>query len=202
MKTLTVGLGILTILAVTGAMTPSGQAMLGLRPSPATSSVHVIKDTTQPAANTPAPSAAAESNMPAAKPAVGPQARPVTATPRFAPQTRPVAARSAARPVTAPSAVPAQRSASYPAPSAPPTAQAGPQTGASPFPGGLSSAGSVANILLNLPQVLQQTQVGPFGGNSSGDSSQGQGQEWRYRHVPQGQQWKHGGGDDQQQGSH
>lgn len=191
MKTLTVGLGILTILAVTGAMTPSGQAMLGLRPSPATSSVHVIKDTTQPAANTPAPSAAAESNMPAAKPAVGPQAR----------QTRPVAARSAARPVTArPSAVPAQRSASYPAPSAPPTVQAGPQTGASPFPGGLSSAGSVANILLNLPQVLQQTQVGPFGGNSSGDSSQGQ--DWRYRHAPQGQQWKHGGGDDEQQGTH
>ncbi len=193
MKTLTVGLGVLTILAVTGAMTPSGQAMLGLRPSPATSSVHVIKDTTQPAADTSAPSAAAESNMPAAKPA--------TATPRVAPQTRPVAARPAARPATAgPSAVPAQRSASYPAPSAPPTVQAGPQTGASPFPGGLSSAGSVANILLNLPQVLQQTQVGPFGGNSSEDS--GQGQEWKYRHVPKGQQWKHGGGDDEEQGSH
>jgi hypothetical protein len=196
MKTLTVGLGILTILAVTGAMTPSGQAMLGLRPSAATSSVHVIKDTTQPAANTPAPSAAAESNLPAAKPAVGPQARLVTATPRVAPQTRPVAA----RPVTArPSAVPAQRSASYPAPSAPPTVQAGPQTGANPFPGGLSSAGSVANILLNLPQVLQQTQVGPFGGNSSGDSSQGQ--DWRYRHGPRGQQRTHGVGDDQQ-GTH
>ncbi len=121
MKTLTAGLGLLTILAVTGAMTPWGQTMLGFRPATENEpSVTVIKDTPPPVAKT-APNVIT----------------PAPASAHSAPAPAPAAAR---------------------APGAP-SAQA------SPVQTGLGAVASIATILLNLPQVLAQTQVRPAPGN-------------------------------------
>ncbi len=117
MRSVTAGLGALTILAVTGAITTSGQTFLGFKPSPRDqSAVTVIKDA--PAATSAAPKA------------------PVA----------PVAA----RPVSHAAPAAAQRPAVRPA--------AAPAASAAPAPGGLGTglgqAVSIANILLNLPQIL------------------------------------------------
>mgnify|MGYP001388254601 CR=1 FL=1 len=132
MKSLTAGLGVLTILAVTGAMTPSGQAMLGFRSAPQNQqNVAVIKD---------APASAGTRAAPA----------PKAVTP--APTVSAVAARpaSAAARTAAPRPVPAAQRAPAPA-----------------QPDPVGSVVNVANILLNLPQVLSQTKVGPLPGNGS-----------------------------------
>ncbi len=133
MKSLTAGLGVLTILAVTGAMTPSGQAMLGFRSGPQNQqNVAVIKDV-------PAPAPAVTRAAPALK----------AATPA------PTASAAAARPSPAArTAVPRQVPAAQPAPA---PAQSNPA----------GSVVNVANILLNLPQVLSQTKIGPLPGNGS-----------------------------------
>jgi len=127
MRFLTAGLGVLTILTVTSAMTPSGQAMLGIRPSPNQAPVTVISD---PGPALVAPAAPAPRPAPVAPAAVHPPA-PAPAT--------------TARPVA------------HPAPAAP---AARPSTPAS----GLGQITNVANILLNLPQVLSRTQVQPAPG--------------------------------------
>lgn len=108
------------------------------------------------------------------------QAAPVTAisdTPASVPDPAPIAAPqphlvqqpvSTARPV--PAARPAARAQARPAP-APPQAQGA---------GGLSN---IANILLNLPQVLDQTHVGPAPGGGSWSESKGdEPHKWRKKH--------------------
>ncbi len=90
MRSVTAGLGALTILAVTGAMTTSGQTFLGFKPSPRDqSAVTVIKDA--PAATSAAPKA----------PVAPVVARPVShAAPAAAqrPAVRPAAAPAASAP--------------------------------------------------------------------------------------------------------
>ena len=125
MRSITAGLGALTILAITGAVTTSGQTFLGFKPSSQDqSAVTVIKDT------------------PADPPAVPAAKAPAAVAPR-----------------------PASPAAARPAPAAPAVAQ----KPASPIPGGLGTGlgqvASVANILLNLPQVLTHPgQGGPAPG--------------------------------------
>ncbi len=131
MRSLTAGLGALTILAVTGAVTTSGQTFLGFKPSSRDqAAVTVIKDT--PA-------------DPPAVPAAKAPAAPGPASP------------AAARPAPA---------ATHPAVAQKPAA---PAASGSPIPGGLGTGlgqvASVANILLNLPQVLTHPgQGGPAPG--------------------------------------
>ncbi len=129
-KSLVVGFGMVTALAVAGSMTPVGQTMLGQRHSPEkVAPVSSIRD------------------KPAAIP--GPTQSLVAApvAPRAMPATSPAAQRQAA---PRPQATTASR-ASQPAP---------PQSG----PSGVAG---IANILLNLPQILDQTHVGPSHGPDS-----------------------------------
>src|SRR5215469_1703077 len=128
MKFLTTALGGLTILAVTGMVTAPGQAMLGLRQPQAAAPVSVISD--------PGPQKFVAPAAAPTAPAVAP-----TAAPRPA-----IAAPAAPRPAAAP---PVAR----PAPAATHAPVAAPA--ANPM-GGLGGAGAITNILLNLPQVLQQ----------------------------------------------
>ncbi|GEM_PF-2195017 len=157
MRWVTGGLGVLTLLAVTGSVTPSGQAMLGLRPTEAVSSpVTVIKDA-PPLAEAEATRAtparlATVTKQPAAAAAPAPARPAPAAAMRVAPVR--VAAAPAVRVTPAP--VPARR----PAPPAPVGRPAVAAPAAQP-PSGLGQMASVANILLNLPQVLSETQVRP-----------------------------------------
>jgi hypothetical protein len=141
-RSLAIWLGVFTLLIIFGAMTSRGQAMLGLRPPQNLVPVTPIQDTLQPAA---APLRAdQEQPMKAGAPAKG-----GTASVNAAPQ-----AQSTARP--APTAPTGRKSAP-------------PQAG--PAQGGLAQVTNIANILLNLPQVLDQTQVGPAQGPSSTQGS-------------------------------
>lgn len=173
MKFLTTALGGLTMLAVTGMATAPGQAMLGLQRAQTAAPVSVISD--------PGPQ---KFVAPAAAPATP---APASTTPALAPTAAPhpaVAAPVAPRPAVArPVARPA-------APAATSVPAAGAAPAANPM-GGLGGAGAITNILLNLPQVLQQ------GGGSGGDEGHG-GPGW----IPPGQRtkWKHhnnGNGNDQ-----
>lgn len=145
-RILALGFGLVTALAVAGSMTPTGQAMLGLRhPVEQTVPVTVIQDAPAaiPAPTTVRPFAAPAATGPA------PTARPSVVTS----QARPAAPQ--ARPST-----PQARPNGHEARQAPSQPQAAPQG----IPGGLAG---VANILLNLPQVLDQTHVGPNRGGGS-----------------------------------
>ncbi|HLJ60148.1 MAG TPA: hypothetical protein VKZ50_10490 [bacterium] len=126
MKSLTVGLGILTVLAVTAAMTPTGLAMLGVRPSQATPAVSVIADPPPPPAPVKAPVARV------AAPIAHHAAAPRSVGDRVV--------RTAPRPAAA-------------APASPGLGQAG-------IGQGLGQIANIANILLNLPQVLSQSHGG------------------------------------------
>ncbi|HKV44203.1 MAG TPA: hypothetical protein VJT32_05940 [bacterium] len=141
-KTIAAIFGIFTVLATLGTMTPTGQAMLGLRPQQQAEPVTTIKDT------------------PASPPA------PVQQVRRVVPSSHPN---------------PASREEAPPAPARPTQAQGG---------GGLST---ITNILLNLPQVLDQTHIGPATGGGSW-SEPGQGDQPRRRVKKQG--------DDQGDGTH
>lgn len=128
MKSVTAGLGAVTVLAVAAAMTPSGLAMLGVRPSQTAAAVSAIDDTPPPQ---PAPVKA----RPVARVA-SPVAHPVAAS-------RPVERRPA-------------RVASHPVAAAP----ASPGLGQAGIGQGLGQIANIANILLNLPQVLSQAHGG------------------------------------------
>lgn len=135
-RSLTVGFGAVTILAVAGSMTPMGQVMLGLRHPAAEQAtpVTVIQDKPAPMPE-PVQSVAA---VPVAQPAPAPSA--VVSHPAHVALPRPQAR---------PAAPPAQR----------------PQ--AAPQQDGPASLAGIASILLNLPQVLDRTHVGPSHGSNS-----------------------------------
>ena len=140
-RSLTVGFGAVTMLAVAGSMTPMGRAMLGLT-HPTTEQdatpVTVIQDKPAPV---PAPlqSVAAVPIAPAAPAPSAVASHPArVALPR--PQARPAAP-------------PAQR----------------PQV--APQQDGPASLAGIASILLNLPQVLDRTHVGPSHGSDSWSES-------------------------------
>jgi len=139
-KSLVVGFGMVTALAVAGSMTPVGQSMLGQRHSPEkVAPVSSIRD--KPAAIPgPTQSLVAEPVAPRAVPAT-PTAVQRQAAPRPQATTAPRASQ--------------QPQAGQPAP---------PQSG----PGGVAG---IANILLNLPQILDQTHVGPSNGSDSWSES-------------------------------
>ncbi len=118
-RSLAVGFGAVTVLAVAGSMTPAGQAMLGFRPPEKSTPVTVIEDKPVPVPSPVQPGAVG----PAAAPGAGP--------------TQPAAQGR----------------------------QPAPQQGG---PGGVAG---VANILLNLPQILDQTHVGPSRGPDSWSES-------------------------------
>ena len=152
-RSLVVGFGMVTALAVAGSMTPAGQGVLGQRHSPE-QSVPVSSIQDKPAAipgpaqalvTPPAASAPAQVASPAGSPA--PRRPQATASPRA---TQPP---QASRPVQ----------------------QAQPQGG----PGGIAG---IANILLNLPQVLDQTRVGPSHGSDSWSGSDS-GRQHKKRHA-------------------
>jgi hypothetical protein len=147
MRSVTAGLGVLTILSVTAALTPPGQAMLGMRPSQPTSSITVIKDPTTedaPAASAavaPSGSRAAVHSVPAVERA-------------SAAASLPAATRAQSVRLTPIGATPARRAAvrtARPMPERPATtgvARMAPSLG--------GEMANVAAILLNLPQVLSQ----------------------------------------------
>ncbi len=141
-RSLAVGFGMVTALAVAGSMTPVGQGMLGQRHSPEkVAPVSSIQD------------------RPAAIP--GP-AQSMVAAPAAAPA--PV---RAASPVVSPA--PRQPQATS-APRASQQPQGGQPVPSQNGPGGLAG---VANILLNLPQILDQTHVGPSHGGPDSWSGSG-----------------------------
>ncbi len=136
-RSLAVGFGMVTALAVAGSMTPAGQGMLGQR--------H-----------------AAEQSVPVSSIQDKPVAIP-------GPSQALVAAPSAAH-VASPAGSPAPR---RPQAAAAPRATQPPQAGRPAQPqGGPGGVAGIANILLNLPQILDQTHVGPSHGS---DSWSGQG---------------------------
>ncbi len=139
-RSLAVGFGAVTMLAVAGSMTPMGQAMLGLTHPAAEQAmpVTVIQDKPVPV---PAP-VQSVAVVPVAQPAPAPSAAVSHPTRVALPQPR-----------ARPAAPPAQRP------------QAAPQQGG---PAGLAG---VANILLNLPQVLDQIHVGASRGSDSWSES-------------------------------
>jgi hypothetical protein len=134
-RSVALGFGVVTALALAGSMTPKGQAMLGLSHPAAeqTAPVTVLQDKPAPI---PAP---VQSVAPAIAPA--PTGAPING-------------------------------ASRPVPGTPPQPQARPSGGA-PIPqqGGPGGLAGVANILLNLPQVLDQTHGGPGRGSDSWSES-------------------------------
>jgi hypothetical protein len=134
-RSVALGFGVVTALALAGSMTPKGQAMLGLSHPAAEQAtpVTVIQDKSAPI---PAPVQSVAPVPTGPAPHLG-ASRPVPGAPQ--PQARPVG------PVV-------QR------PSAGPALQ---QQGG---PGGLAG---VVNILLNLPQVLDQSLGGPARGSDS-----------------------------------
>lgn len=150
-RTLAVGFGMLTALAVAGTLTPTGQGVLGQRHSPEhVATVASILDTPAPIPGPAQPLVAAPVVAPAAPaaPKVAPAAVPARVVPP-APQRHPAAA------------VPPRPRASRP-----------PQAGQPAQPqGGPSGVVGIVNILLNLPQVLDQTRVGPSGGSDSWSES-------------------------------
>ena len=150
MRSFALGFGLVTALAVAGSMTSAGQSVLGQRhPTEDAVQVSSIQDKAaavpgpaQPLLAVPAASAAVPAPAPAASTSTVPPA------PRRS-QTAPVAARP---PVTG-----------APHASQPPQA--------APAQGGLGGIAGIANILLNLPQVLDQTHVGPSRGSDSWSES-------------------------------
>jgi hypothetical protein len=135
-RSMAVGFGVVTALAVAGSLTPAGQAMLGFRHPESTTPVTAIEDKSAPV---PSPVQSLQSGTAGSAPAT-PAARP---TPPSVQGRQPVPGRPA----------PAQ-----------PSRQSAPQ------PGGAGGLAGVANILLNLPQVLDQTHVGPAGPSQGSDS--------------------------------
>lgn len=126
------GFGIATALAVAGSMTPTGQGMLGQRHShEKVAPVSSIQD------------------KPAAIP--GPPQSIVAA---------PVAQRAVPAPAPVPSVSPARSSAGRPPQATPSAPRPAPSQNGSGQNGAGGMAG-IANILLNLPQILDQTRVGP-----------------------------------------
>jgi hypothetical protein len=139
-RSVALGFGVVTALALAGSMTPKGQAMLGLSHPAAEQSapVTVIQDKPAPV---PAPVQSVAPAPTGPAPRIG-APRPVPSAPPQ-PQTRP------AGPI-----------AQHPS--------AGPSLPQQGGPGGLAG---VANILLNLPQVLDQTRGGPARGSDSWSES-------------------------------
>jgi hypothetical protein len=160
MKFLTMALGGLTMLTVTGLATAPGQAMFGMRQTQAQVPVSPIADPgpVTLAAPVSAPAAPASVPAPVAHPAVAP-AVPAAAPVVSHPVAHPVVSHAVApRPSLRPAAVARPVAASpvaRPAPAAVP--------GANPM-SGLGGAGAITNILLNLPQVLQGGAQGVPGG--------------------------------------
>lgn len=139
-RSLALGFGMVTALAVAGSMTPAGQGMLGQR-HPAQSIVQVSSIQDKPVA-IPGP---AQSLAPAAAPkAVSAPAprRVASSTSTVSPAPHRSQAAPAARPPVA----------------AAPRASQPPQAGQAQ--GGLGGMAGIANILLNLPQVLDQSHGG------------------------------------------
>lgn len=167
-RSLAVGFGMLTALAVAGSMTPTGQGVLGQRHSPEhVANVSSIQD------------------RPVAIPGPAQSLVAAPVAPKAAPA--PVATRVVSPAPQRPQAAPAPR----PRASQPPQAQNG--------PGGMAG---IANILLNLPQVLDQTHVGPSGGPDSWSQSRpapadpGQGKPHKkHRWGPEAPQHKEQGDD-------
>ncbi len=161
MKILTTALGGLTVATITGLALLPGHAMLGTQQPQAQAPVSVIAD--------PGPNAVVPAPAPIAAPAPAPVAAPASA-PRVT--------------HAAPAAAPA---VSRPAPGARPAAPAaGPVPAANPM-GGMSGAGAITQLLLNMPQVLQGgqggPQVGPGGPGPGGWGPPGQrGRAYRRRH--------------------
>ena len=135
-RSMAVGFGLVTALAVAGSLTPAGQAMLGFRHPESATPVTAIEDKSAPV---PSPVQSLQSGAAGSAPAT-PAARP-----------------------TQPSVQGRQPVPGQPPP-VQPSRQPVPQQGG---PGGLAG---VANILLNLPQVLDQTHVGPAGPSRGQDS--------------------------------
>ena len=153
MRSLALGFGMVTALAVAGSMTPAGQGMLGQRhPTEDVVQVSSIQDKVRAVPGPAQPlvaGPAAATAVPAPAPArVAASTSTVPPAPRR-PQAAPVAARP---PVTGA-----------------PHASQPPQAGQAQ--GGLGGIAGIANILLNLPQVLEQTHVGPSRGPDSWSGS-------------------------------
>ena len=154
-RSLAVGFGMVTALAVAGSLTPVGQGVLGQRHF-TEQSVPVSSIQDKPAA-IPGPAQAL----------VAPPAAP--APTQVAPPTGSPAPRR-------PQAAAAPRGTQPPQASRPVQPQAQPQGG----PGGIAG---IANILLNLPQVLDQTRVGPSHGSDSWSGSDSGGPHKKKRHA-------------------
>lgn len=134
-RSVALGFGVVTALALAGSMTPKGQAMLGLSHPAAEQAtpVTVIQDKPAPV---PAPVQSVAPAPTGPAPSIGAK-RPASGTP-----PQPQARSSGGPPI--------------------------PQQGGLGGPGGLAG---VANILLNLPQVLDQTRGGPGRGSDSWSES-------------------------------
>jgi hypothetical protein len=180
-KFLTTALGGLTALTVAGLATPSGQAMLGLHQTQPAVPVSVISDPGP--AKVALPAATPVSTAPAPETAPAPAVVQHTAVP--APRSEPVAHPAATRPVYHSAA---SRPAYHPAPAA-----ARPVPAPAGLPMGGAGAGAITNILLNLPQVLQQggaPGVPQYAPPAPAPDNGG----WGQRHRRD--RWRHGQGDE------
>lgn len=157
MRSLALGFGMITALAVAGSMTPAGQGVLAQRhPTENAVQVSSIQDK---AAAVPGP------------------ARPLVAAPAV----------STAVPAPAPARVAASTPTVAPAPRRPQPAPAAARTGApranqppekaGQGQGALGGIAGIANILLNLPQVLDQNHAA--GSGSPPDQGRAKAHKWR-----------------------
>ena len=147
MRTMTAWLGALTVALASLLMTPPGQALFGMRPASSGPSLTVIADTL-PAANM-APAKVHWPDRVQGGPRAGAPAPP-------APSSREVSgARGDAVSAGAPSVRPIPNA--QPAPAPPPQSP----TGVPESVPGMEQIARIANILLNLPQVLSEPQARP-----------------------------------------
>ena len=178
-RSLALGFGMVTALAVAGSMTPAGQGMLGQRHS--TEDVVQVSSIQDKPATVPGPtrSLVGASAAPKAVPAPAPVHVASSTSTVPAASRRPQAPPVAARPQGT---------------GAPPRASQPPQAG--PAQGGLGGVAGIANILLNLPQVLDKGRGGePSNGPDSWSGSRpapdhGSGKAHR---------WKQGRGGDEKE---
>jgi hypothetical protein len=145
MRTMTAGLGVLTVALASALMTPPGQALFGFKSASSGPSLTVITDRLPAERTAPAilhrparvqGGAIAGASAPS-RPSREPSGARAAAVPAGAPSVRPL-------PTAQPAPVPSQSSTGVPE-SAP----------------GMEQIARIANILLNLPHVLSQPQAHP-----------------------------------------
>jgi hypothetical protein len=178
-RSLALGFGMVTALAVAGSMTPAGQGMLGQR--------HPTEDVVQVSSIQDKPTTIPGPSQSLVGASAAPKTVPAAAPVHVAPSTSTVPP-AARRPQAPPVAARPQGTG------APPRASQPPQAGQPQ--GGLGGIAGIANILLNLPQVLDK---GRGGEPSHGPDSWSESRPAPGHGSGKAHRWRQGHGDDEKE---